>query len=482
MKRRIAPIWFLIIFFAVVYAVWSVNKHNRFQTDAVDLAIFDQPLWHYSRFEKPLSSVKYNQSPGEHILGDHFHPSIALLAPLYWIWDDVRVLLIFQAILAVLSVWPIYAVAKMKLKSELIATALSFSYLTFIGYQTALDYDFHETTVAILPFSLAVYYLLKENYLLYVLFAIVAAFTKEDMPLFVAMLGLLTILKLRKKKIGLITFFCGISLYLIITQYGIPFFKHDRFAYEELDPRLGKTTFDLIKTTLTNPLTTLTVLLTPALKTKTMLNLLASFAFLPLLSPLTLILTVPNLASRFLTRLSQRWLIRFQYSVNLTPLLALAVIFGLEDLIKIKKFEKRRKTVLITASLLLVVAPVIQTLRTNSPLTRIFNPDSYKYDRRFALNYSLLSLIPKDPSVSVMAQSSLVPHLSHRFRIFRYEDGLVEKNQPDYVLMSADEGSDPPYRREDLGRKIENLRNNPAYEVLYWDNVRLLMRLKGIKS
>ena len=102
--------------------------------------------------------------------------------------------------------------------------ALSFSYLTFIGLQTAIDYDFHETTVAILPFSLAVYYLLTQKYLLYAVFATVAAFTKEDMPLFISMLGLLAILKLKKKRIGLITLFCGISLYIIITQYGIPFF------------------------------------------------------------------------------------------------------------------------------------------------------------------------------------------------------------------------------------------------------------------
>ena len=480
MKKINIPLWILIVFFSLTYAFWSVNKHNRFQTDAVDLAIFDQPLWHYSRFESPRSTVKYNQFPGEHILGDHFHPTLALLSPLYWIWNDVRILLIAQAMIAVLSVWPIYQIAKMKIGSQFFSLALSFSYLTFIGLQTAIDYDFHETTLSILPFSLAVYFLLKNNYKLYFLSLLLAIFTKEDMPLFAAMLGLLAVLKLRKVRIGALTVFLGITIYFVVTQFVIPYFKKDRFAYEELDPRLGKTTLDLIRSAVTNPLLVLNVLFLPLLKTKTMLNLLASFAFLPLLSPTTLLLTLPNLASRFLTGLSQRWLLRFQYNVVLTPMLALGVIFGLENLRRVNFFNRNFGRLLIVLSFLLIISPVVQTYRTNGPLLRILSPDSYRWEPRFKINYDLISRIPQDPNVSVMAQSSFVPHLSHRYKIFRFEDNLIDKSKPEYVLMSADEATDPAYVRRDLEGKIESLRKNPLYDILYWDGVRLLMRVKKV--
>ncbi len=478
MKKINVPLWIIIVFFSLIYAFWSVNKHNRFQTDAVDLAIFDQPLWHYSRFESPRSTIKYNQYPGEHILGDHFHPTLALLSPFYWIWSDVRMLLIAQAIISVLSVWPIYQIAKMKIGSRIFPLALSFSHLTFIGLQTAIDYDFHETTLSILPFSFAAYFLLKNNYRLYLLSLLFAIFTKEDMPLFVAMLGLFAVLKLRKFRIGVLTMFLGITIYFVVTQFIIPYFKHDRFAYEELDPRLGKTTLDLIRSTVTNPLLVLNVLFTPLLKTKTMLNLLASFAFLPLLSPVTLLLTLPNLASRFLTGLSQRWLLRFQYNVVLTPMLALGVIFGLENLKRVKFFNRNFNKLLLVSSFLLIISPVVQTYRINGPLLRILNLSYYRWEPRFKINYALISMIPKDPNVSVMAQSSFVPHLSHRYKIFRFEDNLIDKSQPEYVLMSSEEASDPPYLRKDLENKIELLRKNPSYDVLYWDGVRLLMKVK----
>ena len=481
MNKRNGYLWALIVVFSFIYGFWSLTKHNRFQTDAVDLAIFDQPLWHYSRFETPLSTVKYNQYPGEHILGDHFHPTIALLSPLYWVWDDVRIILIAQAVLVALSVWPIYQVAQKLFNSRFFSLCLSFSYLTFIGLQTALDYDFHEITIALLPFSFAIYFLLRGKNLLYFLSIALAAFTKEDMTLFVAMLGLFSIFEFKKYKLGLVTFVFGMSLYFIVTQVFIPFFKHDRFAYEELDPRLGKTTLDLIQTAFTNPVLVISTIFLPVLKAKTILNLLASFAFLPLLSPTALLMTLPNLASRFLTRLSQRWLIRFQYNAVLSPILAVAVVFGLARLKKISFIDKRFGQILPVFSVLLVVAPLLQTVRTNSPLLRIFNPASYKYEERFLVNYQLLSRIPKDGGVSVMAQSSFVPHLSHRQQIYRFEDDLADKRKPDYVLMSADEASDPPYVRKDLENKIEILRKNPAYEVLYWDGVRLLMKLKEVE-
>ena len=479
MIKRENIIWWLILTFAVVYGFWSVTKHNQFRTDAIDLAIFDQPLWHYSRLEVPLSTVKYNQSPGEHILGDHFHPLLALLSPLYWLWDDVRILLIAQAIFAAVSVWPIYQIAQLKLGRRSFSLAVSFAYLTFIGLQTALDYDFHETVIALLPFSLAIYFLLRGRIWAYFLSLAAAMLLKEDMPLFVATLGLFSAIELREIRLGVVTFFLGISSYLLITQVAIPIFKHDRFAYEELDPRLGKTTLDLIRTTWTNPLLVAETLFLPVLKTKTILNLLASFSFLPLLSPTALLMALPNLASRFLTRLSQRWLIRFQYNAILTPVMALAVIFGLSKIKRVKFLERRFNLLLNLASILLIMAPIVQTIRTNSPLLRILSSSSYKFDERFFINYHLLARIPKDANVSVMAQSSFVPHLSHRYKIYRFEDGLVDKSHPEYILMSADEASDPPYVRHDLEDKIDTLKRNPSYEVLFWDGIRLLMRLKG---
>lgn len=468
-------------FFALTYSFWSVTRHNRFQTDAVDLAIFDQPLWHYSRFEAPLSTIKFNTYPGEHILGDHFHPLITPLAALYWLWDDVRALLVVQNLFAVLSVWPIYLLAKKRI-NLLFALSLAFSYLAFIGLQTAIDYDFHEVTFGVGIVSLAVYFLSEQRFKPFLITMILGFLLKEDVPLIFAGLGLFMVFPLKRFRQGFLVILTSLIYYWLLTAYIIPYFKHDRFAYEEFDPRLGRTTVDLLWKTLNDPGLVLQVFFLPEVKFKTMLNLLGSFAFLPFVSPLTLLPVLPNFLSRFLTGLGQRWLIRYQYNVILTPLFAWGAILGLENLIRLGSRlagNAWRSRLILLFSLLLVAAPIVQTFRTNSPLVRILNPESYFEDPRFRLNNRLISMIPKDPTVSVMAQSTFVPHLSHRYAIFRFEDWVVEGLRPQYVLMSADEGSDPPWGREIKLEKIASLVRNPNYEILFYDGVRLLMRRKN---
>jgi len=155
-------------------------------------------------------------------------------------------------------------------------------------------------------------------------------------------------------------------------------------------------------------------------------------------------------------------------------MLAFASIYGIRVIRgmggKLGRSPAGRTTVLA----ILILCPVVQTLRTNAPLTRILNPKSYRWEERFDINYRLLDKIP--PKASVMAQSSFVPHLTHRTEIYRYEDTLLDQTQPDYILMSLAEASDPPYTKEQLGERIETLRRRTDYEVLHWDEVRLLMR------
>src|SRR5438067_80645 len=49
------------------YAVYAVLRHVHFQT-GLDLTIFDQAVWHLSRFEEPASTMKGVPN----LWGDHF--------------------------------------------------------------------------------------------------------------------------------------------------------------------------------------------------------------------------------------------------------------------------------------------------------------------------------------------------------------------------------------------------------------------------
>lgn len=470
-------IYLLILTFAFLYSAWSVNRHNHFGTDAVDLGIFDQPLWHLSRFEPPLSTIKYNQFPGANLFGDHFHPILIIASSLFWLWDDVRILLILQAVIVCLAALPLYKIAMKILQNQAVSLAVIFSYLTFIGIQAALDYDFHETVLAVLPLSVGLYALVFSRFRLFWASFALGLLFKEDMPLYFFFIGALATLRFRKYRVGILTMIIAAAYYLLVTQKIIPYFKGDRFAYEELPPELGKTTADLIKTTVISPWKIFLAMFFPILKLKTILNYLASFSFLPLFDPLSLILTIPNGLARFLTQLPQRWIIRFQYGAVLAPLLTFGTIYGVRNILGLVRNQIRvQKYVSRVLVIALLSAPLIETGRIGTPLFRMLNPQTYSDRSTYQINRELLARIPKN--ASVMAQSAFVPHLTHRAEIYRYEDTLLPQTQPQFILMSLEEHSDPPYTLEQLTERVEKLITDPRYGIIYWDGVRLLMEKK----
>src|SRR5436190_2106029 len=97
------PIWCVVVGFSVAYATIALLRHWHFNS-SYDLAIYDQAVWHLSRFEAPASSIRGMSN----IFGDHFHPVIILFAPLFWIIPSAGTLLAAQAVLLAFSIIPVF--------------------------------------------------------------------------------------------------------------------------------------------------------------------------------------------------------------------------------------------------------------------------------------------------------------------------------------------------------------------------------------
>jgi uncharacterized membrane protein len=68
-------VWILAGLFSA-YSLYALFRHWRFLTGGYDLGIFDQVVWHLSRFETPASTIAGHAN----IFADHFHPILVLLA------------------------------------------------------------------------------------------------------------------------------------------------------------------------------------------------------------------------------------------------------------------------------------------------------------------------------------------------------------------------------------------------------------------
>src|SRR6267143_3918512 len=94
----------LALVVAVAYAAISIDRHDHFASNAFDLGVQDQTVWGYSQLQMIPNTVEMVRN----LLGDHFHPILMVLAPLYWVWASPEVLLIAQAVLLAVAGIPIF--------------------------------------------------------------------------------------------------------------------------------------------------------------------------------------------------------------------------------------------------------------------------------------------------------------------------------------------------------------------------------------
>ena len=128
-----------------LYVCYSVAQWRALVVPSWDLAIFTEAVQAYSRFEAPIVPIK---SPDYNLLGDHFHPILALLGPLFRLFPSALTLLVVQDVLIAVSVLPVARLAQ-RLLGRGGALLVGIAYGLGWGLQGAVAAQFHEVCVAV---------------------------------------------------------------------------------------------------------------------------------------------------------------------------------------------------------------------------------------------------------------------------------------------------------------------------------------------
>lgn len=388
------------------YGLYGLFRHWRLGSGAYDLAIFDQAVWHLSRFEAPASTI----SGFENIWGDHFSPVLALLAPLYWIWPGPESLIVAQALLLAASAVPVYFLARESLGPGS-GAAMAFAYGQYWGLQRAAAFDFHELAFAPVLIATALWSYRRARFVAMSACLVLLALVKEDMFAVCAGIGVLAAMQGRPLR-GLIIGAAAVGGFLLVVFTVIPSFNAaGGYAYDGAIPDLTK------------PLSLLRSLASPPAKFYTMLLWLAPFLFLPLASPLVA-LVVALALSRLLSTGPNHWGPAFHYSAPMAPLVAVAAVDALRRLGVGHGPPWRRRAVVGAITLLCLFLP------GNQPLWDLFRARHYRSTPASRTAVAALAVIPA--AASVVAQDAVAPHVSRRREIHLLRAGAPDA---DFVLL-----------------------------------------------
>ena len=323
---------------ALVFAAYSITRFNHFNAKAYDLGLHAQVFWNTSHGRLFAGSVEV-----DNYLGDHVSPIILLLAPLYRLMPDPRLLLVLQAVVLASGALPLALLARRRLSVNpyLLSLVLALIFLTYPALGFVNRFEFHEE-VLVVPLLLAAFLALESRRAGWMSLALLLALLcKEDVGLTVAAFGVFAWWRARSwppagdqarrgsnrrmKTIGLAWAGAGVVWSLVALLVIIPAFRSApsdtlaRYSWLLAGPA----------DVLGNPGRILQHLLADPRRLWMLVKFLLPLGFTSLLSPAVLV-SLPAVAVNWLAGNLYQSSIYFHYAAATIPVVFAAAVYGTE--------------------------------------------------------------------------------------------------------------------------------------------------------
>jgi len=429
-------LWGAIALYVLTFSMITVLKHEAFQTTAFDLGNMDQAVW--NSLHGNLLPFTNRGEEGTR-LAYHVDPILVLISPLYLLYSDPKTLLVFQTLVVALGALPLFWLAKEMFGENLVALVFPLVYLLFPALEAANLFDFHPTTIAAPLLLYAFYYLWKRKYPWFFLFSFLVMACKEEMPLLVIMMGLYALVVQRNWRVGLTAISLGVAWFIIAVYIIIPHYNpKGESPYLAAYGYLGRGPFGILKGVLTGPDLVISNLFTKD-RALYLWGLLAPVAFLSLLAPQILLLSLPTLGINLLSAKPAFYTLeRFHYAAPLVSFVVLSALFGvyrLGEFLSLRLKVRRHGPLYLLSALVLLSTLLYHRGHGFTPLAAGFQIPKVTLHHRLAKE--LMALIPEGATVS--AQSRLNPHLSQRPKIYMFP----KVKDADYIFFDVSVGSWP---------------------------------------
>lgn len=362
--------WLLLaamVVYVVVFARLAFQIHAGMRTHKADLGQFDQAIWNSSqgRF--------LQQTDGGGIstrMTDHVEPILVLISPVYWLWDDVRAILLLQVVFVATGAWLLYHLALHRFERVLsptertqiwkweplrqqtrpIAFALAIAFLLAPQLQSAVLTEFHAVPLSVPLILWALWTAERQRWRQFAAAVVLVALVKEEMALVAFMLGLWGIWRGWRMSVengdrsvlraGMIWggALAAISLawfvvatFVIVPHFASSFYGSEQSTYFARYGALGNSPLDIAKSFVTQPGVVWSILVEPA-RLVYLWRLLMIFGLLALLAPEVLLLAMPVLLANLLSAYPAQFYGEFHYSAPVVPFFAAAAAFGMARL------------------------------------------------------------------------------------------------------------------------------------------------------
>ncbi len=443
-------LWFLSLALVLLFLYIGIMRHFAFSSAGIDMGATDQVLWNTVNGSFLFSSIDGNINH----LGAHFEPVLLLISPLYFIWPNIIILIFLQALAVGLAVFPLYLIARKRLKSRLLVFAFILAYFLSRPLRGVGLLDFHND-VFLIPLSFASYYLLitRRNF-----WAVVAMLLmlccKESAAILVLAYGIFTIAYLKRYRLGVFLLVLAISWWFAATGLVMPHFANTKaYPYLKWLP-FGPTYADNLSAVAKDPMLLVKLLFSPQ-KLEFYLKLFLPLGLLSFLSPGHYVLFLLPLATQVAGSVNHGGMMTLtsHYPAHTLPVIFISAIYGAGRLID----RSGERVSVYLAAIIIFFSLLFFGKSDGYKLSKFIRSAGQLHSSEVR---GALKIIPQ--SASVCAVHRLAGHLTHRKFIYIWETSPDMRYLAEYVvlhrrLIEAD--------KEGFGRVIAELRERGFKET-----------------
>jgi uncharacterized membrane protein len=384
--------WLIALAVFAAYLPISVFRYLRLDPTSWDLGIFTEYVKQYAHLHAPIVDVR---APGYNLLGDHFHPIVALIAPFFRVFPTPVTLLVAQALLAAVSVIPVSRAGADLLGTgagRAIGAAYGFSW----GLQQMVNYDFHEIAFAVPLLACSLSALVRGRMRAAVWWALPLVFVKEDQGFTIAAIGILMAVVYRERITGFLLAAWGLAWSLLCIFVIEPHFNplHHYYFWSE-GGTLNLIGGHFSATGLISQLAT-----GWPTKLPTLALILLPTAFLSLWSPLVLA-ALPSLLLRFLGTNSYYWGTDWHYNATVMPIVFIAAIDGMARIRAARTAgEPGPLSGLLERNGAPLMLGIAAALAFQFPLSQLWSPLTYSLGPHVAAARAAMARVPDGATVA----------------------------------------------------------------------------------
>jgi len=325
-RRRAVYVVAGAVLFALIYALLSWLKYRAYMDARYDLGNMVQAVYntaHGHFLEITSGDVQPRQMSR---LGSHVDPILALFALPWLVWPSPVMLLVAQAVIAASGAWPAYRLGTRVTRDPSAGALLAGAYLLYPALGFLVLNEFHPVALATPLLLWAFLFMEESRWVRAGVFLALAASCKETVPLVIAFMGVY--FAIRKRSWGpLLVSVLGVAWFALAVWVVIPHYNGDQSAFIARYGDYGDGAADVVKNAVSHPGQTLADF-TSAANLDYWFKLLWPFAFASLLSPLTVLVALPEYALNALSSTVFQRRIEFHYTALEIPFLYAAAVLG----------------------------------------------------------------------------------------------------------------------------------------------------------